>query len=340
MLGALLVSAFDGDPASALAASAVAPPAPTPTDADRLRASISTVLPSVVTVVTDTGSFGSGIVVADGVVMTNYHVVEDATAITVVLATGEERDATPFADDSPFQDVALLRVDGRGLRVARLGTTTGAALGDPVAIISGGVFDFSNQVKVGVISALGMDFPRDGVVLRNVIQTDAAVNHGDSGGPLIDASGAVIGMMTSVIRTTGQDQPVEGVGLAQSVDLLRPFLESVVANGFNPRPRIGIERLARHHVPLDDERAAQVGLPVSRGAAIMGVQSGSPAEEAGILPGDIVVAVNGTAVDTDLPFVNLIAAVPTGSELRLTVFRDGQVTEVIVRPRPALLGAP
>ncbi len=338
--GALLAIALEGDPApEATPVAAAATPEPSPEE--RLRTAIQRVMPSVVTVVAnDTGVFGSGIVVADGIVLTNYHVVEDSASITVVLATGEERPASALADDSPYQDAALLRIRGGGLRVAELGSPAALEPGHPVAVIAGGVFDFTNQVKVGVLSASGLDFQRDGVVFHEVLQTDAAVNHGDSGGPLIDASGAVVGLVTSVIRQSGTDTAVTGVALAQSMDLLRPFVDAVLTSGANPRPRLGIERIARHHVPLDDARAAQVGLPVTRGAAIIGVESGSPAAEAGIAPGDVVVAVNGVAIDIDRPFVNLLAAVPTGSEVLLTVVRDGVTREVTVRPRPATPGVP
>lgn len=340
--GALIAIALDRDGTPQATPVAAAPTASSePSPEERLRAAIQRIMPSVVTVVAnDTGVFGSGIVVADGIVLTNYHVVEDSASITVVLATGEERPAAALADDSPFQDAALLRIRGGGLRIAELGSPAGLQPGDPVAVIAGGVFDFSNQVKVGVLSARGLDFHRDGVIFPEVLQTDAAVNHGDSGGPLIDASGAVVGLVTSVIRQSGTDTSVTGVALVQSMDRIRPFVQAVLASGANPRPRIGIERIARHHVPLDDARAAQVGLPVTRGAAIIGVESGSPAAEAGITPGDVVVAVNGVAINIDRPFVNLLAAVPTGSEVRLTVVRDGVTRDVTVRPRPATPGVP
>jgi S1-C subfamily serine protease len=338
--GALVSTGLDDDDAPAAAATAAAPPA-TLTAEEGLRAGIQTVLPSVVTVVAqETGSYGSGIVVGDGIVMTNYHVVEGAGAIMVILATGEERPASALADDSPFQDVALLRIDNRGLRVARLGSPEGMLPGDPVAVVSGGVFDFTNQVKVGVLSAAGLDFPKDGVVLRQMLQTDATVNHGDSGGPMINARGEVVGLVTSVIRRIGTDQAVTGVALVQSMDALRPFVDAVLATGVNPRPRIGIERVGRHHIPIDDDRASAMGLPVTRGAAIIAVEANSPAAEAGIAAGDIVMAVNGVPIDVERPFVNLLAAVPTGDEVQLTILRGDQTLEATVRPRLAAPGAP
>ncbi len=339
MVGALLVTAFEDDGPPAVAETA-AVATPTPADADRLRAGIAAVLPAVVNILAvETSNAGTGVVIADGVVLTNYHVVEGARTITVALATGEERPATLIADDSPFQDAALLRVDGRGLRVAPLGTSAGLALGDPVAVISGGVFQYQLQAKVGVVSAVDAAFPYGGVVLDRVIQTDAAVNHGDSGSPLVDASGQVVGLITSVVREdTGE--MLAGVSFAQSIDALRPFVDAVLQTGVNPRPRLGIERIGRQHVPLDDRVAAEMGLPVTRGAAIMHVSPESPAEEAGIRPGDVVVAVNGTEVTLEAPFPNLLGAVPTGVEVRLTVLRGGQTVNVTVLPRPASPGTP
>ena len=341
LAGALVSARLDDDAAPAPTAAATAAAAATLTPEEGLRAGIQTVLPSVVTVFAqETGSYGSGVVVGDGIVMTNYHVVEGAGAVTVILATGEERPASALADDSPFQDVALLRIDGTGLRVASLGSPEGMVPGDPVAVVSGGVFDFTNQVKVGVLSAAGLDFPKDGVVLRQMLQTDATVNHGDSGGPMINSRGEVVGLVSSVIRRVGTDQGVTGVSLAQSMDALRPFVEAVLTTGVNPRPRTGIERVGRHHIPIDDERASAMGLPVTRGAAIIAVEANSPAAEAGIAAGDIVVAVNGVPIDVERPFVNLLAAVPTGDEAQLTILRGEQALEVTVRPRFAVPGAP
>jgi serine protease Do len=319
----------------------------TPDAEARLRASLPAAVESVVTILVDlpnttneqgqtieTRHFGSGIVLTSGVVLTNQHVVEGATRIRVILPTGEERAAVHVADDAPFQDVALLQTDARGLRVARLGTSGAVALGDPVAVVSSGIVSYENQVKVGVISATALDFPREGVTLTGMLQTDASVNNGDSGGALVNASGEVIGMVTSVVRSNANGQPVEGVAMAHAIDDLKPFIEVVLATGVNPRGRIGIERVGRQHIALSPEVAAAAGVPLTAGAAIINVEPGSPAADAGILPGDIVVAVAGQPVDESAPFPNLLSVAPDGVRFSLTVWRAGETFEVSVLPRP------
>lgn len=338
--GAWLVAGGESVPAPV-----VTPVQPTPDAGEALRLAIPRALESVVTIAVDpTGeappergglNYGSGVVIsADGLVLTARHVIAGAASISIVLPGGEERTATVLADDYPFQDVALLRVDGRGLRPARLGASATVRPGDPVAVISTGVYTYDNQVKQGIISGSNLHFPRPGVTYLGMLQTDAAVNNGDSGAPLFNAAGEVVGLVTSVVRQNPAGDAVQGVGYAHAIDDLKPFIEAVAATGVNPRPRIGVERLHEQHVALDAAMAASLGVPVTAGAAIIKVASGSPAEEAGIQPGDVIVAVGGIAVDSTLPFVNLLAAAPTGSQLRLTVLRGTEAFEVLVDPRP------
>lgn len=352
--GALIVTSMEDTPA---ATSTATPTAPPPDAGERLRAALEGAMQSVVTIQVDLPdertedgqirerqNYGTGIILtSDGLVLTNQHVLEGASRIRVVLPTGEERDAIPVADDAPFQDVAVLRTDGRGLRTARLGASSTARIGDPVAVISSGLVSFDNQAKVGIISARDVAFPRDGVILERLLQTDAAVNHGDSGGALIDAAGEVIGLVTFVVRTNASGQEVQGVAMAHAIDDLKPFIEAVQASGANPRGRIGIERLERHHVPLSPALAAERGIEITSGALVLVVEEGSPAADAGIAPGDVVIGVDGVAVEDLSPFPNLLASAQAGDPVTLRVWRQGQVGEVTLQPRPirtTLRGAP
>lgn len=343
--GAVVVSALDQD--------APAPPPPpagtsTPDASERLRAAVARASEGIVTVFVDlparagsdtiTSNFGTGIVLDDGFVLTAAHVVAGAARIAIVLPGGEEREATLVADDAPFQDVAMLRTDGRGLRSSTLGDSSTARVGDPIVVIASGLFTYENQVKQGIVSARDQDFPHAGVTYRGMFQTDTAVNHGDSGGALVDASGQVIGMATAIVRENPGGDAVEGVAFAHAINDLKPFIDAVVATGANPRPRLGIERVGSQHVPLDATAAQQLGVPVTAGAAIIYVAPGSPADDAGIAAGDIVLAVQGIAIDAELPFVNLLGAAPTGVDLQLTVLRDGETRDVLVRPRPVAGG--
>ncbi|MDA0364501.1 MAG: trypsin-like peptidase domain-containing protein [Chloroflexi bacterium] len=344
MIGGLIVRAGDDPPAPAPTATAVIA-TPAPADAERMRSAIARVLPTVVTVlatlpsqavtggVLERENFGSGIVIASGYVMTNYHVVDGASNVQVVLSTGERREATVIADDSPFHDLAILSVRAQGLRVATLGDSDALQLGDPVAAISGGLVTFENQAKVGVVSTLHLAFPRSGLIMEDMIQTDAAVNHGDSGGALINRDGEVVGVLTTVVRTTPGGQIIEGVGLAHSVNSLRAIIDAVVATGANPRLRYGIERVGTQHVPVTDELAAQRGLPVRSGALIIDVPPTSPAGLAGVRNGDIVVGVDGFAVDNTHPLVNQLAGLAGDGRAEFQIIRDGAQVVVGVMPR-------
>ena len=278
-------------------------------------------------------NIGSGIVIHEGgLILTNYHVVAGAARLTVVLSTGERRPATYIADDSPFNDMAVLRVAGGGLRAVALGDSDALRPGDALTVVSSGLVTFENQVKAGVVSAVHLDFPRPGVVLQDMLQTDAAVNHGDSGGALLNDRGEVVGLVTTVVRQTPTGETVEGVGLGHSVNSLRRVLDAVVATGANPRLRLGIERLGTQHTPVDRSKLP-ANSPYADGVAIVAVDRGSPADAAGIRVGDVVTAVNNQQIESLAPFVNLLGVSPAGRDVQLTVFRDGRQRSVTVTPR-------
>ena len=310
-------------------------------------ASVARALEGIVTIVADlptrtdaegqrieSENLGSGVIFHEaGLVLTNYHVVAGAARLTVVLSTGERRPAAFVADDSPFNDMAVLRVQGGGLRALALGDSDALRPGDPLTVVSSGLVTFENQVKAGVVSAVHLDFPRPGVVLQDMLQTDAAVNHGDSGGALLNERGEVVGLVTTVVRSTPSGDTVEGVGLAHSMKSLRSVLDAVVQNGANPRPRLGIERLGTQHTPVDRTKLP-ASSPYADGVTIVAVDRGSPAEAVGIRVGDVIAAVNGQPIESLAPFVNLLGVSPAGRDVRLTVFRGGQQLAVTVTPRP------
>ncbi|MEX2446462.1 MAG: trypsin-like peptidase domain-containing protein [Dehalococcoidia bacterium] len=324
-----------------------ATPAPSATRAPGLSAGVARALPAVVTILADlppeplpeggvneVQNIGSGIVISEqGLVLTNYHVIAGAAELRVVLSTGEERPASVVADDSPFQDMALLSIPSGGLRPASLGDSEAIRLGDPVAVIASGLLTIENQVKGGVISGINVDFPRDGIVMLDMLQTDAAVNHGDSGGALVDEAGEVVGLVTTVIRSTPQREVIEGVALAHSVHTLRPAIEAVLTTGANPRPRLGIERLGEQHRVLGVEELPEGTAPGSA-VLVTVVAAGSPAEDAGIVPGDVIVGVNGQQVSEDAPFVNLVAVAAAQGDVRLAVIGESGLSEISVTPRP------
>lgn len=315
--------------------------------AERLQRAIERVLPAVVTVIADgvpqrdaqggitqQRNVGSGIVIDDrGHVVTNFHVIDGAAQINVLLATGEQRPALLRSHDSPYSDLAVLSVSPEGLRSAVLGDSSLLVPGEPVAAVSAAGFAIGNSVSVGVVSATGREWPRNGVILEDLVQTDAAVNSGDSGGALINGDGEVVGLLTTVVRSTGTGSPVQGISFAQSSNSLRPIIEDIVLLGGYVRPRLGIERPFRHHIELTPELSASQGIPLPLGALVIEVEAGSAAQEAGIRIGDIVTAVNGVAIDLDHPFVNLLKPLRPGEPAELTVVRAGQQLSIAVQPR-------
>ena len=315
--------------------------------ADRLQLAIERVLPAVVTVIADgplqrdqTGAVtqqrnvGSGIVVDDrGHIVTNFHVIDGAIALSVLLATGEQRPAVVRSHDSPYSDLAVISIAPEGLRSASLGDSSRLVPGEPVAAVSAAGFAAGNSVSVGVVSATGREWPRNGAILEDLVQTDAAVNSGDSGGALINSDGEVIGLLTTVVRGTPSGGAIQGIAFAQSSNSLRPIIEDIVLLGTYLRPRLGIERPFRHHIELTPELSASRGIPLSLGALVIAVEAGSAAEQAGIRIGDIVTAVNGAAVDLDHPFVNVLKTLRPGETAELTVVRAGQQLSIAVLPR-------
>lgn len=296
-------------------------------DADAAVAAARAVSPAIVTVIADgpttagsaqTRAVGSGVVISTaGHIVTAAHVIAGAGALAVVLPTGEVRAAQLVASDAPYTDLAVLQVDAAGLRAARWGSAAALQPGEAVLAVAGSGFAPGPAVARGVVAATGRSFPRPGVVLHDLVQTDAAVNGGDSGGALVNLRGEVVGILTTVVRQQPNGEPVVGVAFAQSAETLRPLVEAVVAGDPVPRPRLGIESPGAQHEELPPDPAAPGG------ARIVAVIAGSPADAAGMRAGDIVRAVNGTAVTLDRPLVNLLGALVPGTDITLTVERDG-----------------
>jgi len=335
---------FDSDELAAV----VAPTAPsaiaTEAPADDIRSAIQSALPTVVTVLVDFApelledgrirerrSVGSGFVISElGHIVTNFHVIDGAQEITVILGTGEERPAVLAGHDSPFTDLAVLQIPSQGLRSVRFGDSDALVMGDAVAAVSGTLLgtSFDPSVSTGVVSALGRSWPRNGVILEDLVQTSVSVNHGDSGGALIDIHGDVVGLLTTVVRSDPNGLAVQGVAFAQSTDSLGPALDAIVATGSFARPRPGIEQPGRHHVEVTASLAQELSLPVSAGALLTAVEPGSPAAAVGLAAGDIVVGVNGRAIDSSHPLVNLLKPLPLASSAELLIVRDGR--EIVV----------
>jgi 2-alkenal reductase len=306
---------------------------------EQIRSAVERVLPNVVLVLADTAderNVGSGVVVSgSGHVLTNAHVVRGATEISVVLVSGEQRPARLVGDDWPFTDVAMLVVPPQGLRQVPFGSSAAVKAGDLVLSVSGGTGAFGpgNAVTLGVVSGVERTLARSGMNLEDLIQTDAAINNGDSGGALINLRGEIVGLTTTVLREGPGGVQIRDVGFAQASDAVRPIASAMVSGSQFPRARIGIEVPELQHLEITPELAQMHQLPVPQGAAVVAPAANSPAARAGIVPGDIVLGVNGAAVTLDEPFVNLLKRVPRGQRVDLAVLRGGQTVVVSMTPQ-------
>jgi S1-C subfamily serine protease len=288
---------------------------------------------------TGTGSaIGSGVIFdANGLILTNHHVVEgNPSSLTVKLKDGRSFDASVYGIDT-LTDLAIVKVDATGLPTAQIGDSSTVEVGQQAIAIGSPLGTFTDSVTSGIISALGRSIPvENGTVLNNLIQTDTAINPGNSGGPLLDPSGKVIG-----INTAGASDS-QGIGFAIPINIARPLLEQASAGQPLARPYLGIR-----FETIDAALKENAGLPVDKGAWIPSstsatqsqdsVVAGSPADQAGLQAGDIITAVNGTALDATHTLDLVTSQLAPGATVTLDVLRDGQTTRLtaVLGTRPA-----
>lgn len=259
-------------------------------------------------------ALGSGFIVGEeGMVVTNNHVVENATKITVKLDDGTELPAKLIGTDAK-NDIAVLKVEPKGkLPTIAWGDSDALRLGDPVVAI-GDPFGIGTTVTAGIVSARGRDLhngPYD-----DFIQVDAAINHGNSGGPLIDASGKVVGINTAIYSPNGGNV---GVGFAIPSAQAQKVVQKIIEKGTIEHGFIGVQIQ-----PVDDQIAAAIGLKDAKGALVASAQDGSPAAKAGVKAGDVIVSVNGAAVDDPKALARAIADLAPGDKAKIEVWRDGK----------------
>ncbi len=260
---------------------------------------------------------GSGFVLdADGHILTNAHVVKDATEVSVTFGNRRRVKARVVGSDTRT-DVAVIKVDpaGLSLRPVKVGDPARLRVGDPVAAI-GAPFGLENTVTAGIVSAKNRNLDEAFV---SFIQTDAAVNPGNSGGPLFNVRGEVIGINSMIYSRTGS---FAGLSFAIPIDTATSVARSLIAEGVVVRSRVGLGIQ-----PLSFELAQAFELKEAVGAVVTGVEEGGPADKAGMRPGDIVLKANGRAVEHYLDLPRIVSAVKPGADVVLQALREGVAQE-------------
>jgi serine protease Do len=260
---------------------------------------------------------GSGFIVsADGTILTNAHVVKDATEVTVKLTDRREFRAKVLGSD-PKTDVAVLKIDAKNLPVVALGNTKDLRVGEWVLAI-GSPFGFENTVTAGVVSAKGRSLPDDSSV--PFIQTDVAVNPGNSGGPHFNGRGEVVGINSQIYSQSGGYQ---GVSFAIPIDIAQRIKDQIVATGKVQHARLGVTVQEVNQTLADSFK-----LDKPEGALVASVEKGGPAERAGLQAGDVIRGVNGQAIVASGDLPALLAMKAPGDKVQLDVWRQGKRVEV------------
>ena len=267
---------------------------------------------------------GSGVFISEqGYILTNNHVVEGTKELKVVLSDGSEQAAQIIGTDK-YSDIAVLKADGKVPAVASLGNSDLLDPGETVIAIGSPLGNFKNTVTVGVVSATGRSIDTgNGYQIEDLIQTDAAINHGNSGGPLVNLAGEVVGINTLVVRNSGMGDVAEGLGFAIPVNMAQVIAQQIIQQGYFSRPYMGIE-----FQPINPDVASQHSLPAQWGVYVMKVADGSPASKAGLKQGDIITKVGEVALDETHSYVNTLFTFKPGDQITLTVLRDGKETQL------------
>lgn len=264
---------------------------------------------------------GSGVIISnDGYIITNNHVIENTTNNSVILADGTELPAKVIGSDM-FSDLAVLKVDGKVPAIAKLGNSDNLKPGETVIAIGSPLGDFKNTVTVGVISATERQIDTGkGYQMQGLIQTDAAINQGNSGGPLVNLAGEVIGFNTLIVRGGGYGTAVaEGLGFAIPSNTARAVTAQIIDKGYFSYAYLGVRWQW-----ITKRISEQYDLPVENGAYVSYIDPGSPAEKAGLKTGDIITKVGDKDLGDEMPFINALFSFSPGDTINIEIVRDSK----------------
>jgi serine protease Do len=301
--------------------------------------SVQKIAPAVVTVVGtipgqmtifgnqgDATVSGSGFFIStDGYILTNNHVVEGTNSVTVIRSDGSKLSAKIVGTD-PYADVAVLKTEAQSVTPVVFGNSDILKSGETLIAIGSPLGDFKNTVTVGVVSATGRSIDTgNGYQMENLIQTDAAINQGNSGGPLVNLAGEVIGMNTLVVRNSGSGSVAEGLGFAIPINTARATADQIIQKGYFSRPYLGIKWQA-----INPDIASMYNLPVQWGVYITDVLSGTPADQAGLKQGDIVTGIGAVTLDETHSYINTLFQQKPGDQVTITIMRDSKSIQIDV----------
>lgn len=272
---------------------------------------VAKVKPSVVAIKTDTSAGSGWIIRQDGIIITNNHVVAGAETITITLDNGSTFPAETVCTD-PLTDLAVIKIDAQDLPAADIGDSSLLRVGEQVAAI-GNSLGLGISMKGGWISRLGVSIPVSaGQTLDDLIETDAAINPGNSGGPLVNMGGEVIGITSAKISMVG----VEGMGYAISINTAIPIIEQLILRGYVIRPYLGVQLS-----DVNPTMAWWYNLAVDTGALVTYVEPGSPADEAGLTQGDVIVSLDDEEISTAQELIKGIHTRQIGQGVKIVFWR-------------------
>ncbi|HEX3252410.1 MAG TPA: Do family serine endopeptidase [Pyrinomonadaceae bacterium] len=264
-------------------------------------------------------ALGSGVIVShDGYIVTNHHVIDGADQIKVDLTDGRSLDAKVVGSDPP-SDLAVLKVEANNLTVLTLGDSDRARIGDVVLAI-GNPLGVGQTVTMGIISAKGRQTGLSNGSFEDFLQTDAPINQGNSGGALVSTNSELIGINSQILSPSGGSI---GLGFAIPSNMARTVMEQLINNGKVRRGQLGIVVLK-----IPSEEASKLGVNEGPGVVVYQVQSGSAADRAGLRQGDVITSLNGAPITDPNTFRNTIASIGPGTEITLTIKRDGSERQV------------
>ena len=273
---------------------------------------------------TQSAAAGSGFILsADGYILTNYHVVEGSDSITATLYDGTSYDATLVGCDES-NDIAVLKIDAEGLTPVVLGDSDNLNVGDPVVAIGNPLGELTFSLTSGAVSALDREVTFSNNVTMDLIQTDCAINSGNSGGALFNLYGEVIGITNAKYSgsSSSSSASIDNIGFAIPINHVKSIVKSIIETGSITKPYIGVR------INNVSSEAQAYGLPA--GAAIYSIEDDSPAQKAGLQENDIVTEVDGKTISTTSELVELVGEKAIGDELKLKVYRQGETIEITV----------